>query len=145
MTTNLLSMPSYSHLNFISADFYASHTGTSAEFKITGTDDAFGDHQKSTITTTMAEAKERKMKLIGKINAFDITYPQSLQIKITGFDNAGAGSQYVQFYEGDMFLDPTGDFRTEEHGKGFVCTSPDGLTRKRIYIDNAGNVATVAV
>lgn len=109
MTTNLLSMPNYSHLNFINSDFYASHTGTSAEFKIIGTDDAFGDPQQSTIVSTMAEAQERKMKLIGKINAFDITYPQSLQIKITGFDNAGAGSRTItrtgSYDETDTFYD----------------------------------------
>lgn len=109
MTTNLLSMPNYSHLNFISSDFYASHTGTSAEFKITGVDDIFGDPQQNTITTTMAEAQERKMKLIGKINAFDITYPQSLQIKITGLDNAGLGYRTItrtgSYDESDTFYD----------------------------------------
>lgn len=109
MTTNLLSMPNYSHLNFITSDLYATHTGTSAEFKITGVDDAFGDPQQNTITTTMAEAQERRMKLIGKINAFDITYPQSLQIKITGFDNAGTGSRTItrtgSYDESDTFYD----------------------------------------
>jgi hypothetical protein len=109
MTTNLLAMPGYAHLNFISSDFYATHTGPSAEFKNIGTDDAFGDPQNSTITSTMAEAQERKMKLLGKINAFDITYPQSLQIKITGFDNAGAGNRTItrtgSYDETDTFYD----------------------------------------
>lgn len=109
MTTNLVSVPSYSHLNFISSDFYATQTGTSAEFKILGTDDAFGDPQQSTITMTAHIALERRMKFLGKINAYDVSYPQALTIRLTGVDNAGLGYRDIvrtgSYDESDTYFD----------------------------------------
>lgn len=109
MTTNLIAVPSYSHLNFISSDFYASHSGSSAEFKILGTDDAFGDPQQSTITMTAHTALERRMKFLGKINAYDVSYPDPLTIRITGVDNAGLGYRDIvrtgSYDESDTYYD----------------------------------------
>jgi len=109
MTTNLVSVPSYSHLNFISSNFYATQTGTSAEFKILGTDDAFGDPQQSTITMTAHTALERRMKFLGKINAYDVSYPNPLTIRLTGVDNAGLGYRDIvrtgSYDESDTYFD----------------------------------------
>jgi hypothetical protein len=109
MTTNLVSVPSYSHLNFISSNFYATQTGTSAEFKILGTDDAFGDPQQSTITMTAHIALERRMKFLGKINAYDVSYPNALTIRLTGVDNAGLGYRDIvrtgSYDESDTYFD----------------------------------------
>ena len=109
MTTNLIAVPSYSHLNFINSNFYASHSGTSAEFKIIGTDDAFGDPQQSTITMTAHTALERRMKFLGKINAYDVSYPNPLTIRITGVDNAGLGYRDIvrtgSYDESDTYYD----------------------------------------
>jgi hypothetical protein len=109
MTTNLVSVPSYSHLNFFSSNFYATQTGTSAEFKILGTDDAFGDPQQSTITMTAHIALERRMKFLGKINAYDVSYPNALTIRLTGVDNAGLGYRDIvrtgSYDESDTYFD----------------------------------------
>lgn len=109
MTTNLIAVPSYSHLNFINSNFYASHSGSSAEFKILGTDDAFGDPQQSTITMTAHTALERRMKFLGKINAYDVSYPVALTIRITGVDNAGLGYRDIvrtgSYDESDTYYD----------------------------------------
>ena len=109
MTTNLLAMPNYNHLNFISSDYYATHTGPSAEFKLTGTDDVFGDPQNSSLVTTMSEAQERRMKFLGKINAYDVSYPNPLTIRLTGVDNAGLGYRDIvrtgSYDESDTYYD----------------------------------------
>ena len=83
--TNSIAIPSYSYLHFISADMFASQTGT-IELKNTGTDDAFGDPATTSVVLTSSVALKRNMRMLGKINAFDISYPTSLSVKLTGFD-----------------------------------------------------------
>ena len=39
----------------------------------------------------------------------------------------------------------TGDFETTTDGSGYIANSPDGTQRKRIGIDNTGNVVATAV
>jgi hypothetical protein len=109
MTTNSIAVPGYSHLNFISSDFYATHTGSSVDCRIIGTDDVFGDPQQSTITMTSHTALERRMKFLGKINAYDVSYPDPLTIRITGVDNAGLGYRDIvrtgSYDESDTYYD----------------------------------------
>ncbi len=47
---------------------------------------------------------------------------------------------HVNFVSGGNVNFLQGDVETTEDGKGIIVTSPDGLTRKRIGIDNAGTV-----
>lgn len=84
-TTNSIAIPSYSYIQFISADLFVSQTGT-IELKNTGTDDAFGDPATTSCVLTSAVALKRNMRMMGKINAFDISYPDQLTVKLTGFD-----------------------------------------------------------
>ena len=109
MTTNSIAVPGYSHLNFISSDFYASHTGSSVDCRIIGTDDVFGDPQISSITMSSYTALERRMKFLGKINAYDVSYPNALTIRITGVDNAGLGYRDIvrtgSYDESDTYYD----------------------------------------
>jgi hypothetical protein len=109
MTTNSIAVPGYTHLNFINSNFYATHTGSSVDCRIIGTDDAFGDPQQSTITMASHIALERRMKFLGKINAYDVSYPDPLTIRITGVDNAGLGYRDIvrtgSYDESDTYYD----------------------------------------
>ena len=109
MTTNSIAVPGYTHLNFISSDFYATHTGSSVDCKNIGTDDVFGDPQNSTITMSSWVALERRMKFLGKINAYDVSYPNALTIRLTGVDNAGLGYRDIvrtgSYDESDTYYD----------------------------------------
>jgi hypothetical protein len=109
MTTNSIAVPGYTHLNFINSNFYASHTGANVDCKNIGTDDVFGDPQNSTITMTSYTALERRMKFLGKINAYDVSYPDALTIRITGVDNAGLGYRDIvrtgAYDESDTYYD----------------------------------------
>lgn len=109
MTTNSIAVPGYTHLNFISSNFYATHTGSSVDCKNIGTDDVFGDPQQSSITMSSYIALERRMKFLGKINAYDVSYPNALTIRLTGVDNAGLGYRDIvrtgSYDESDTYYD----------------------------------------
>lgn len=109
LTTNSIAVPGYTHLNFISSDFYATHTGSSVDCKNIGTDDVFGDPQNSTITMSSYTALERRMKFLGKINAYDVSFPNALTIRLTGVDNAGLGYRDIvrtgSYDESDTYYD----------------------------------------
>lgn len=83
--TNSVAIPSYTYLQYISADLFVSQT-SSIQLKNTGTDDAFGDPATTSAALTSAVALKRNIRMMGKINAFDITYPDALTVKLTGFD-----------------------------------------------------------
>ena len=69
---------------------------------------------------------------IGPKGNFRVSLAQSNNTtKSLKFEIDGDGNGTV--YNGDMEV--TGN------GKGFICTSPDGLIRKRIGIDNSGNIS----
>lgn len=57
--------------------------------------------------------------------------------KFSLFGGSGAAIHFI--------VAPTGDVETATAGKGYIATSPDGLTRRRISIDNTGAVVAVAV
>ena len=83
--TNSVAIPSYTYIQYASASLFASQTST-IQLMNTGTDDAFGDPATTQCTLTSAVALKRNMHLMGKINAFNVSYPDNLQVKITGFD-----------------------------------------------------------
>ena len=83
--TNSVAIPSYSYLHFISADLFVNQS-TSIQLRNIGTDDAFGDPATTSAVLTSAVALKRNMRMMGKINAFDISYPTVLSVVLTGFD-----------------------------------------------------------
>ena len=104
--TNSIAIPSYSYLQYSSAANFVSQGGT-IELKNTGTDDAFGDPQTNSNSLTSSVCKDRKLKMIGKANAFDITYPNSLSWIITGFDTTSrtitATGNFDEIYTQDKY------------------------------------------
>lgn len=104
-TTNSIAIPNYSYLQFSSADFFVLQTN-SIELKNTGTDDAFGDPADTSCTLTSYVALKRNIKMLGKINAFNDSYPDPLTVKLTGLDNSNRTIVRTGSYEeNDVFHD----------------------------------------
>jgi hypothetical protein len=83
--TNSIAIPGYAYIQYSSVNLFVSQTST-IQLMNTGTDDAFGDPAFTQCALNSAVALKRNMHLMGKINAFDVSYPDTLQVKITGFD-----------------------------------------------------------
>ena len=104
-TTNSIAVPNYSFVQFISADLFVLQTN-SIELKNTGTDDAFGDPAFTSCTLSSYVALKRNIKMLGKINAFNDSYPDPLTIKLTGLDNSNRTIVRTGNYEeNDVFHD----------------------------------------
>lgn len=122
MTTNQIAVPSYNHLNVINSNFYAKHTGSSIDCKNIGTDDAFGDPFETNITMSSMIKLETNLKSLGKINAFDASYPDPLTIAITGFDNSSSGGT------GTRIFTATGSWEQNDTWKNYNISSNVGGT-----------------
>mgnify|MGYP003342815162 CR=1 FL=1 len=107
MQTNLINVPDYNHNNIVSTDFYAKHRGTYIDAKNKGTDDVFGDPATTSLTMDSSVKLETPFKMLGKMNAFDISYPDNLTIKLTGLDKASLGYRSItassSYQENDTF------------------------------------------
>ena len=119
MTTNQISVPSYNHLNVVNSNFYAKHIGSQIDCKNLGTDDAFGDPAITALTMSSLVKLEVPFKSLGKINAFDISYPDDLTIKISGLDIPTLG--YRQFTASG------GSWEQNDTFKNYNITSNVGL------------------
>lgn len=145
MTTNQRAVPDYNHNNVVNTNFYAKHRGSNVDCKNIGTDDAFGDPAQTDVTMDSRVKLEHKVKMLGKINAYDISYPQSLQFKLTGLDNGNGtnGSRTItrtgSYEENDTFV----DYDIESNvGGTVVSTGPNETVPTLIKTEIIGSTLT---
>jgi hypothetical protein len=88
LTLNSLTIPDYGYLHVIDSNNYYSQLAT-VDAKILGTDDAFGVAIRNEITSSTSVTLERNIKNKGKINSWQSSYPDSLDVDIAKFDTTG--------------------------------------------------------
>jgi hypothetical protein len=88
LTLNSLAIPDYGYLHVIDSNNYYSQLAT-VDAKILGTDDAFGGAIRNEITSSTSVTLERSIKNKGKINSWQSSYPDSLDVDIAKFDTTG--------------------------------------------------------
>lgn len=92
------SVPSYSHV-------YRSQSATAVQYNVTGVGNIYpGSFIEGSTNITL----RRLVRIKGRINAFDLSYPDPLDVRITGYDRATVGYRDISvpsgsFQEDDAF------------------------------------------
>jgi hypothetical protein len=88
LSLNELAIPSYNYIHSIDANNYYIQTN-SIDTKVQGTDSAFGTAIYNQIIATTSVTLERNIKNIGKVNSWQSSYPDALDVDIAKFDVTG--------------------------------------------------------
>lgn len=103
LSINELAIPSYNYLHTIDGNNYFHQTNI-IDAKIQGTDDIFGSPVYNQIEALTSVTLERNMKNVGKVNSWQSSYPDPLDVVIAKYDITGRTVNFTgSFDESETF------------------------------------------
>jgi hypothetical protein len=98
ISLNELAIPSYNYIHSVDANNYFIQTN-SIDTKIQGTDTLLGGPQYNQIEASTLVTLERNIKNVGKVNSWQSSYPDSLDVDIAKYDVTGRNVTFTGSFD----------------------------------------------